>query len=132
VNAIRVSHERDWIAVIGLGPEREHLAGPLPPFPGPAAGYPAMAGRLCAAAAGRDVRWAAGGGPRLLGFMVAGRVLAPGGACVYVLPGGGGVVESEGVGNDGGGDGEDELAQGGDAGGAQGQAEGAELGGHGW
>jgi hypothetical protein len=26
--------ERDWIAVIGIGPEREHLAGPLPPFPG--------------------------------------------------------------------------------------------------
>ena len=26
--------ERDWIAVIDLGPEREHLAGPLPPFPG--------------------------------------------------------------------------------------------------
>ena len=25
--------ERDWIAVIDLGPEREHLAGPLPPFP---------------------------------------------------------------------------------------------------
>jgi hypothetical protein len=23
----------DWIAVIDLGPEREHLAGPLPPFP---------------------------------------------------------------------------------------------------
>jgi len=30
--------ERDWIAMIDLGPEREHLAGPLPPFPGPAAG----------------------------------------------------------------------------------------------
>jgi hypothetical protein len=26
--------ERDWIAVIDTGPEREHLAGPLPPFPG--------------------------------------------------------------------------------------------------
>ena len=26
--------ERDWIAVIDIGPEREHLAGPLPPFPG--------------------------------------------------------------------------------------------------
>jgi len=26
--------ERDWIAVIDLGPQREHLAGPLPPFPG--------------------------------------------------------------------------------------------------
>jgi hypothetical protein len=25
---------RDWIAVIDIGPEREHLAGPLPPFPG--------------------------------------------------------------------------------------------------
>jgi hypothetical protein len=24
---------RDWTAVIDLGPEREHLAGPLPPFP---------------------------------------------------------------------------------------------------
>jgi hypothetical protein len=30
--------EHDWIAVIDLGPEREHLAGPLPPFPGLAAG----------------------------------------------------------------------------------------------
>jgi hypothetical protein len=29
---------RDWIAVIDLGPEREHLAGPLPPFPGLSAG----------------------------------------------------------------------------------------------
>jgi hypothetical protein len=28
--------ERDWIAVIDLGPEREHLAGPLPRFPGTA------------------------------------------------------------------------------------------------
>jgi hypothetical protein len=28
--------ERDWVAVIDIGPEREHLAGPLPPFPGPA------------------------------------------------------------------------------------------------
>ena len=26
--------ERDWIADIDLSPEREHLAGPLPPFPG--------------------------------------------------------------------------------------------------
>lgn len=26
--------ECDWIAVIDIGPEREHLAGPLPPFPG--------------------------------------------------------------------------------------------------
>jgi hypothetical protein len=26
--------QRDWIAVIDIGPEREHLAGPLPPFPG--------------------------------------------------------------------------------------------------
>lgn len=25
--------EGDWIAVIDLGPDREHLAGPLPPFP---------------------------------------------------------------------------------------------------
>jgi len=24
--------ERDWVAVIDIGPEREHLAGPLPPF----------------------------------------------------------------------------------------------------
>jgi hypothetical protein len=40
-------------------------------------------------------------------------------------------VESEGVGDDGGGDLQDELAQGGDAGGAQGQPEIAELGGHG-
>jgi hypothetical protein len=47
-----------------------------------------------------------------------------------VLAAGGGVVESEGVGDDGGGDLEDELGQGGDAGGAQGQAEGAELVGH--
>jgi hypothetical protein len=30
--------ERDWIAVIDIGPEREHLDGPLPPFPGQAAG----------------------------------------------------------------------------------------------
>lgn len=30
--------ERDWIAVIDIGPEREYLDGPLPPFPGPAAG----------------------------------------------------------------------------------------------
>ncbi len=30
--------ERDWVAVIGIGPEREHLDGPLPPFPGKAAG----------------------------------------------------------------------------------------------
>ena len=26
--------ERDWIAVIDIGPDREHLAGPLPPFRG--------------------------------------------------------------------------------------------------
>ena len=26
--------QRDWIAVIDIGPEHEHLAGPLPPFPG--------------------------------------------------------------------------------------------------
>jgi hypothetical protein len=26
--------ERDWIAVIDLGLQREHLAGPLPRFPG--------------------------------------------------------------------------------------------------
>ena len=26
--------QRDWIAVIDIGPEREHLAGPLPSFPG--------------------------------------------------------------------------------------------------
>jgi hypothetical protein len=39
----------------------------------------------------------------------------------------GGVVESECVGDDGGGDLEDELAQGGGAGGAHGQAVGAEL-----
>ena len=45
-----------------------------------------------------------------------------------MLAGGGGVVEAEGVGDDGGGDGEDELAQGGDAGGAQRQAVVAELG----
>ncbi|MDQ2810988.1 MAG: hypothetical protein M3Z75_03675 [Actinomycetota bacterium] len=25
--------ERDWVAVIDLGPDREHLAGPLPPLP---------------------------------------------------------------------------------------------------
>jgi len=25
--------EGDWVAVIGLGPDREHLAGPLPLFP---------------------------------------------------------------------------------------------------
>jgi hypothetical protein len=25
--------ERDWVAVIDIGPGREHLAGPLPPFP---------------------------------------------------------------------------------------------------
>jgi hypothetical protein len=30
--------ERDWIAVIDIGPEREHLAGPLPPFPETTAG----------------------------------------------------------------------------------------------
>jgi hypothetical protein len=48
-----------------------------------------------------------------------------------VLACGGGVVESEGVGDDRGGDLQDELAQGGDAGGAHGQAEVAELGGHG-
>jgi hypothetical protein len=46
------------------------------------------------------------------------------------LAGGGGVVEAEGVGDDGGGDLEDELAQRGDAGGAQRQAVVAELGGH--
>jgi hypothetical protein len=40
---------------------------------------------------------------------------------------GGGVVEAECVGDDGGGDLEDELAQGGDPCGAQGQAEVAEL-----
>ena len=30
--------ERDWGAGIDIGPEREHLDGPLPPFPGPTAG----------------------------------------------------------------------------------------------
>lgn len=30
--------KRDWIAVIDIGPGREHLEGPLPPFPGPTAG----------------------------------------------------------------------------------------------
>jgi len=69
-------------------------------------------------------------GLAVLGVVAAG-VPAPGGSCVDVLAAGGGVVESEGVGDDGGGDLEDELAQGGDAGGAQGQAEGAELVGHG-
>ena len=60
--------------------------------------------------------------------MVAAGVLAPGGACIYVLAGGGCVVEAEGVGDNRGRGLEDELAQGGDAGGAQGQAESAELG----
>ena len=60
--------------------------------------------------------------------MVAAGVLAPGGACIYVLAGGGRVVEAEGVGDNRGRGLEDELAQGGDAGGAQGQAESAELG----
>ncbi len=41
------------------------------------------------------------------------------------------MVESEGVGDDGGGDLQDELAQGGDPRGAQGQAEVAQLGEHG-
>jgi hypothetical protein len=54
--------------------------------------------------------------------VVAADVVAPGGACVDVLACCGGVVESEWVGGDGGGDLEDELAQGGDAGGAHGQA----------
>src|SRR5262245_38138608 len=67
----------------------------------------------------------------LLGVVAAACVPAPGCACVYVLACGGGVVESEGVGDDGGGDLEDELAQGGDAAGAHGQAEVAELGEHG-
>ena len=58
-------------------------------------------------------------------------VPAPGGAGVDVLAGGGGVVEAEGVGDDGGGDLQDELAQRRDAGGAQGQAVVAELGGDG-
>lgn len=26
--------DHDWIGVIDIGPERQHLAGPLPPFPG--------------------------------------------------------------------------------------------------
>jgi hypothetical protein len=30
--------ERDWIAVIDIGPEHEHLDGLLPPFPGSATG----------------------------------------------------------------------------------------------
>lgn len=30
--------ERDWVAVIDIGPGREHLDGPLPPFPGPGSG----------------------------------------------------------------------------------------------
>lgn len=34
MNPMRASHERGWIAVNDLGPEREHLAGPLPPLPG--------------------------------------------------------------------------------------------------
>ena len=57
-------------------------------------------------------------------------VPAPGSTGVDVLAGGGGVVEAEGVGDDGGGDLEDELAQSGDARGAQRQAVVAELGGH--
>jgi hypothetical protein len=58
----------------------------------------------------------------------AGRdVLAPGAACFNVLACCGGVVESEYVGDDGGGGLEDELAQGGGAGGAHGQAVVAEL-----
>lgn len=61
------------------------------------------------------------------------RVPAPGGACVYVLAGCGGVVEAEGDGDgdDGGRGLEDELAQGGYAGGAHGQAVVAELDEHG-
>ena len=70
-------------------------------------------------------------GRRHLVLVTVAGVLAPGCACVDVLTCGGGVVEAEGAGDDGGGDGEDELAQGGDAGGAQRQAEGAELVGHG-
>jgi hypothetical protein len=57
------------------------------------------------------------------GVLVVADVTAPRGASADVLPCGGGVVESEGVGDDRGGDLEDELAQGRDAGGAQGQAE---------
>ena len=48
-------------------------------------------------------------------MVAAGGVLAPRSACIDVLAGGGGVVESECVGDDGGGDLEDKLAQGRDA-----------------
>jgi hypothetical protein len=54
----------------------------------------------------------------LRALVAAAGVVAPGAACVDVLAGGDAVVEAEGAGDDGGGDLEDELAQGGDAGGA--------------
>ena len=69
----------------------------------------------------------AGGGVASPGAVVSAGVVAPEGACVDVLACRGGVVETEGVGDDGGGDLQDELAQRGSAGGAHGQAVVAEL-----
>jgi hypothetical protein len=63
----------------------------------------------------------------LLG-VVSGGVAVPGGAGVGVLAFGGGVVEAEGLGDDGGGCLRDELAEGGDPCGAHGESEVSELG----
>src|SRR5262249_39652382 len=53
--------------------------------------------------------------------VAAGGVVGPGSGGVGPLPLGGGVVEAEGFGDDGGGGLEDELAQGGDPGSAHGE-----------
>ena len=58
----------------------------------------------------------------LLGVVATG-VVDPGSGGVGVLALGGGVVESEGFGDDGGGGLEDELAQGGDPGGPHRESE---------
>lgn len=78
-------------------------------------------GKLCAVGACRQIRWTSrrsvtGRGPlvcwALAGGLVPGcDVAVPGAAGVVVLAVGGGVVEAEGLGDDGCGDVEDELAQ---------------------
>ncbi len=55
--------------------------------------------------------------------VVAAGIVAPVAACFEVLAFGGGVVEAEGFGDDGGGGLEDELAERGDPCGPQGEAE---------
>jgi len=59
--------------------------------------------------------------------MVAGGVVGPGASGVCAVPLGGDRVVAEGLGDDGGGCLQDELAQRGGAGGLEGDAEGADL-----